>query len=251
MSKKAKEVEDLLKDLLGEEEEQVQEEQPKQQEQPTTTTANQQAWYRIGKDAEEFARSRALAFQQRKERAVPIFYLKVEEEATVVFVDDKGFGVNVHKVKVGDRWISLTCVKDFAPCPLCATGNRSSYVIYYTVIDTRPFTDREGRTSKFRKSLFAATGSTLQMRIADEKEEQNGLIGAVCVFKRYSAKESSAGTLVKFKGKIDIAQKFGEEYAKPLDYLKILAPPTEEELESLGFSVSIVGGDDILGDFDI
>jgi hypothetical protein len=275
MRKKNETKEDLLKELLGEDEQDLleesinpeveleekednldlEEELLKNEDNNTKKSMEQKennaAWYRIGKDAEEYARQKAILAQQRKERAVPNFFLKVDEDATIVFVDDKGFGVNIHKVKVGDRWITLTCVKDFAPCPICATGNRSSYVIYYTVIDTRPYTDREGKTTKFRKVLFPATGVTLQSRIADEKAEQNGLVGAVCYFKRYSAKEASAGTLVKCKGKIDIAKKFGAEFTKPLDYLKILAPPTTEELESLGISVNIIGDEDILGDIDI
>lgn len=239
----------LVNDLLNEVDVET-EPQPKKPIEQKSNIAG--GWFKTGTDAVEYAKQKAIALQQRKERNVPIFYLKLDEEATVVFVDDKGFGIHQHKVKIGDRWISLTCVKDFAPCPICATGNRSSYVIYYTVIDTRPYTDKEGKTTKFRKVLFPATGSTLQMRIADEKEAKKTLVGAVCRFKRYSAKESSSGTLVENKGRIDIASKFGNEFTTPIDYVKVLAPPSEEELEALGFNVAIVGSDsDILGDLDV
>lgn len=209
------------------------------------------SWYKTGDSATNYAKQKAVSVQLKKERTVPYFHLKLGEEATVVFVDDKGFGIHQHKIKFGDRWITITCVKDFAPCPICATGNRSSYVIYYTAIDTRPYTNKDGQVIKFRKVLFPATGSTLQMRLADEKENKKTLVGAVLRFKRYGEKESSSGTLIENKGVINISEKFGKEYTQPIDYLKVLAPPTEEELESFGFKLSIAGRDDILGDLDV
>ncbi len=219
---------------------QLQSQQPQQ-------NGDSKFWFKTGDEIESEAKRLSMYYQKKKEKAVPIFHLKVDEQATVVFVDDKGFGVYIHKLKVGDFWESFTCTKDFAPCPICATGNKPSFTVFYTVIDTRPYTNKKGETTKFRKALFPATGVTTQMRLVDEKKAQGGLVGSVCIFKRYSAKESACGTLLENKGKINVAKKFGEENAKPIDYLKVLAPPTQEELDAVGLSFRVVGDvDDIL-----
>jgi hypothetical protein len=212
------------------------------------------SWYKTGDAATSYSKQVNAAQQMRKERTVPIFHLKADESAIIVFVDETSFGIHQHDLKVGDNWSTIVCTKDFVPCPICARGNKSKYVVYYTVIDTRPYTNKKGETTKFRKCLLPAKGTTAQMRIADEAmslKKKGGLTGAVIVMKRYSAKEAGCGTILETKGKIDIVKKFGAEFAKPLDYLKILAPPTKEELDAVGFNENIIGSTDDINLSDI
>jgi len=201
-------------------------------------------WFKKGEDVFEEKRKLDSIAKQKKERGVPRFRLKEGEEALIIFVDDTFFRVWEHNLKIDGNWGHYyTCTKDFKPCPICIDGYRPTYTAYLTIIDTRKFTRADGSEVQNRKILFPAKGSTI-LRLADLKKKYNSLVGKAFTVKRYSSNDPNCGTDFFYEGDVNIQNNFGNDAIKPLDYMKILAPPTEEELASIGIGSYIAGSED-------
>jgi len=184
----------------------------------------------------------------RNENYVSRFFLRPKEEAKIVFVDDGGFFCWVHQLQINGSWNNwATCTRDFAPCKICekipTDPQRYSrrYGEYFTIIDTREITLRNGDKINNRKCLLRATGPAID-RLADLKSKHGSLSGLVFTVKRYTSTESACGSSFDYEGKTDIGKKFGEEFTKPIDYATVLAPPTQEELNRLGLNSGIIVG---------
>lgn len=200
----------------------------------------------------------------RREKGAPRFYLKptpgvhdpgegLDNEGRIVFLDSAGFWIHEHNLKLEGKWGNFfTCVKDFQPCEICNQLNdKSIYTCYFTVIDTRKFTRKDGSVSKYRKVLFPAKGGAIDV-IESLKKQHGDLRGLVVDVKRMSERDPNCGRdfmVVLKDGKvvrIDPSKKFAEpELSTPYDYMKVLAPPTPEEMAVTGVSVAaIIGSDD-------
>jgi hypothetical protein len=116
-------------------------------------------------------------------------------------------------------------------------------IAYYTIIDTRTFKKQDGSTGAFTKCLLGAKGKIIN-KIEDMKKRNGGTLdGLAFRVKRYDEKDFSTGSdFEKLSDqKVDIVAKFGEASAVPFEYGKLLAPPSKEELASLGFGAPIIG----------
>lgn len=184
-----------------------------------------------------------------KERGVQRFRLKEGESAEIVFVDSTsvsgdgeikgGFFLPEHNLQIGGRWGNfMTCTKDIEPCEICDAGNKSVYTCYFTIIDTRKFTRTKGRDagkeSKNRKILFPAKGSTIA-RIQNLIQKHKNLSGLKFKVTRLSADDPNCGSDFEKLGKVDLAKALGKDALRPIDYRKVLARPSEEELAVAGF----------------
>lgn len=201
-----------------------------------------ESWFKLGNEGLQEKKTRDAVSQLKKERIVPRFWLKPLEEAEIVFVDDIGFYVKIHQLQIDGNWGNfITCIKDFAPCPVCNTGKKPTQTCHYTVIDTRQLTLKNGTTVKNRKVLYPAKGVAINM-IADLKAKYTSLTGLVFKIKRYTETSPNCGDYFDLlsKKRVDLT-KFGTDANVPFDYRKILAPPTDEELKLYGFGNSIVG----------
>ena len=203
-------------------------------------------WYTQGEAGFEKKAKLDIAAKLKKEKGAPRFYLKPDNEALLVFVDAPTFFILEHNLKIDGKWGNfVTCTKDFQPCPICESEGvqqRPVYTAYGTAIDTRSF-EWGGKTVKNRKVLYPAKGSAIKM-IEKYKNKYKTLTGLAFKISRTSENDPNCGRDFEYKGRVDISKKFGREAAKPHDYLKILAPPTEEELMALGIGdVSIIGSD--------
>ena len=203
---------------------------------------------------DEFAR-------MRKEKGAPRFYLKAtpgnhpegegkDNEARLVFLDSAGFWVHEHNLKLEQKWGNFfTCTKDFKPCDICTQLNdKSIYTCYFTVIDTRKFTRKDGTISKNRKVMFPAKGAAIDI-IESLKKKHGDLRGMVIDVKRTSDRDPNCGRdfdVVLKDGRvarIDPLKKFPEgDLSVPYDYMTVLAPPTPKELEVAQVSVTRVVG---------
>lgn len=202
----------------------------------------QEKWFKLGEEGLKEKEKQDMLAQIRKEKAVGRFWLKAGEEANIVFVDDVGFYVKTHQLQIDGSWSNfITCIRDFAPCPICNSGKKSTTTCYYTVIDTREIILKDGTKSKNRKVLFPAKGSAINI-LADMKKKYGSLVGLAFKVKRYSDQSPNCGDFFELisKKRVDLT-KFGADANKPIDYIKVLAPPTEDELKSLGFGVTILG----------
>lgn len=199
----------------------------------------------------------------RREKGVPRFYLKhtpgnredgqKDNEARIVFLDSVGFFVREHNIEIDGKYGNhVTCVSDFAPCEVCTqNGNKPIYTCYFTVIDTRKFVRKDGTVSARRRVLFPAKGSAIDV-IENLKKRHGDLRGLVVDVKRVGDRDPNCGrdfevvlTKDRKAGRVDPAKKFPEkDESKPYDYMKVLAPPTVEELNAMGIVASAVVGSD-------
>jgi len=206
------------------------------------------SWYAKGNEGLKKAQDRKKEIELNRNK-VGRFWLKTGEKAKIIFVDDDGFYCDIHQFKWRDKWNNFaTCVKDVKPCPLCDAGLYPTWTAHYTIIDTREF-EVNGKKYKNVKKLFPAKGEVIQI-IADLKEKYGSLVGRVFEVKRYGAKEPNTGTHFEYIGRIKSWKKIGEDAAKPLNYLEILAPPTKEQYEAWGFVVTEELGSDEIEDID-
>lgn len=204
-------------------------------------------WFKKGLEAKKALEEAEIASQLLKEKTVPRFWLKPNEEAHVIFVDDDGFWCERHIVKLGNRFVEFTCKAGAEPCPLCLKEDRRPVgVTYFTVIDLRQYEKKDGTVAKYTKTLLPAR-RTLAKQLFDFKQKFGSLVGMRAILKRYTNNDPSCGIIIDFvrdsKGKpmkYNIAS-LGKDYSIPFDYVKVLAPPTEEELKAFGYTVAIVG----------
>jgi len=208
------------------------------------TVEKKPSWFKLGDEGFEEKKKLDSIAQLKRERAVGRFWLREGEEATVVFVDDTGFYVKTHQLQIDGSWSNfITCIRDFSPCPICNSGKKSTTTAYYTVIDTRTIVRRDGTKETNRKVLFPAKGSAINI-LADMKKKYGSLTGLAFKVKRYSDKSPNCGDFFELvsKKRVDL-MKFGKDANKPIDYEKVLAPPTEDELKAMGFGIDLVGAE--------
>jgi len=194
------------------------------------------SWFKKGEEARKALEEREKLNQQMREKSYVKFYLKPDSEAPVIFVDDEGFWCEVHTIKAGNGYKTLTCSAGMKPCAICVQqGEKPQGVLCFTIIDLRPYVKRDGTVAKFTKSILMAK-RTLAKQLEDYKKKFGSLVGMKFILKRYTDKDTACG-IVK-----DVVEDrrynllgLGKEYAVPYDYEKVLAPPTDEELRFLGF----------------
>lgn len=205
-------------------------------------------WF-ISSPKEGFAKKTQIdkVTEMKREKSAPRFMLKAGEEAVIVFVDTNPIFVWEHNLEIAGKWGNhFTCVKEKKTCPICHNNSqdKSVYIAYFTVIDTREFTRKDGTKVKNRKVLYPAKGSSMP-KVEDLIKKYGSLSGLAFKVKRYTKQEPNCGTTFDKIGKVDLVKKFGVGSDKPFEYKKILIPPTAEELESLGISMTIVGSEGI------
>lgn len=194
-------------------------------------------WFKTGEAGFRAKDQIDAAMAVRKERGVPRFMLKANEEATIVFVDETPFFVWEHNLKVGGKWGNyVTCTKEVSACDTCNSGDKSTYTGYLTIIDMRTFIKRDGTQVSKRKILYPAKGSTIK-RLEDLKKKHGGLRGLAFKVKRYTKDDPNCGTDFEYIKTVNLTG----DYSTKIDYEKILAPATPEELKALGVSSSVHG----------
>ena len=202
-------------------------------------------WFKIGEEGFKEKQKLDAVTEMRREKSAPRFRLRPGEEAKIVFLDSDGFYIKEHNVEIGGRWGNyITCVSDFQPCPVCQRGDRPVYTAYYTIIDTRVFTTRDGKKVKNRKVLLPLKGSAINV-FEDIKKKYKNLRGMVFQVKRYTAQDPNCGNYFERLGRANLSKLKDSE---PFDYEKILAPPTREELQAMGYDSVIVGSEEELED---
>lgn len=205
------------------------------------------SWFKVGQDAKTALEKAEKIGQLLKAKAVPRFWLKVDEEADVIFVDDIGFWCERHVIKIGNRFHDVTCCAELRPCPICLKEGRQPIgTVFFTVIDLRQFVDKNGQIVKYRKVLLGAK-RTLAKQIFDYKAQLGSLVGRRFKLKRYTAKDSNTGIIVQVYPK---AYKLTGDLAVPFDYETILAPPTDEELHYLGYTTTVLSDSPLDSELD-
>lgn len=220
-----------------------------------------------GKEAqEEYLQQKAAAEMRQTQSGDPRrFWLdKANGNSRVTFLDgnlnDKGFieknAFWEHQINMGggNNFQNFVCIEEEEPCPFCemhkssgATGKeaykgRKSFVLVFTIIDHRPWTDKEGNEHTATKKLFVCKQATIdQLQVFATKFE--GLRGVTFDITRTGQLEPRVGNIFVAEGKIKTAAEFTKQFGKdkdllqPYDYNEIIKHYTGEELAKLGFVV--------------
>lgn len=177
-----------------------------------------------------------------RERARPFdFYIKPGEEAEVVILDhEEPFFTSLHKVQVnrGGRkfLVNEVCLADRGEfCPLCSsTGREGSYTMLLTVLDRRPYKDKQGKTHKVTKRLMPVKGRNLSKFERQFNKYDGDLRGLRVMCRRNGDKEASIGEDLEFLGKVPekILKKYGEN-SKVADYVKGFSPISAKEMRTI------------------
>jgi hypothetical protein len=257
-------------------------EEPVKKKKKTGTKAAQQedtgksgSWFVEGEAGFEKKEQLDQLAEMRRAKAVDRFYLKdtakeaidpntgsKQTEAKIVFLDSKPFSIFEHSLQINGKYGNMyTCTRDFGPCPICDKGERPTFTMYFSIIDTRKFTKKKpdpktGATiSEPHRKLFPAKGVAQDKLKEILAENDNDLRGLVVHVKRYDAKEPNCGRDFKVLGRLTEAKlraKFPPELLQPIKYREVLAPPTKNELKAAGIHVAVVAGsaEDIDSDSD-
>ena len=94
---------------------------------------SQFSWMSEGYEAVE-NRAKELEESMNNEGYSPNFILQPNEEATIIFLTDAPINHYQHFLKAQKRYFTCSQTPD---CPLCATGNKPSFVGAYRILDTR------------------------------------------------------------------------------------------------------------------
>jgi hypothetical protein len=195
-------------------------------------------WYVQGDKGFEVKKRIDAANKLRKEKSVSRFMLKAEEEADIIFVDSVPFFINEHNVPIDQKYGNyLTCTKEVRVCAVCNKGLKPTFTAYLTIIDRRQFVRKsDGQLVKDRRILYPAKGSTIA-RIEDLRKKHGSLAGLMFHVKRYTKDDPNCGSDLQYVKKVTLTG----DNAKSHDYKKIFCPPTDAELEALGFKEKVIG----------
>lgn len=219
--------------------------------QPKKTVDTPENWFVTGVDGIAKKKQLDKSAEMRREKLISRFFLREKESAIVVFLDSIGHYCLVHQLEIGGSWRNFfTCVRDYKPCPVCehvkTLSSKSKSLVYcghYSII-RQGYTDAQGNVIKAQKMLLPAKKQMIDKvaELAIKYKDKGGLVGLAVKLTRYDGEPNCGGTLEVLK-KIDLAKQFPDiKDFKPFDYRKVLAPPTEDELEALGFSSAYIAG---------
>lgn len=199
-------------------------------------------WFKKGEEGLKEKKKLDKVAELKKEKNVPRFWLKKNEKAKIIFLDDDGFYCYVHQLNINGSWNNfVTCPAETRPCPICESGERATFCAHYSIIDLRSYTKNDGTKVKYSKKILPAKSSAIH-RLYDLKKKHGSLVGMLIEVTRYENDPNCGGTF-EVIGKVkDFAKKFKKEDRTPFKLEEVLAPPTNEELKDLGFYV-----DDVLG----
>lgn len=141
----------------------------RQRPNPAATATGGMDWMKRGSVAravteQELERQQQRAEERARQRQMPFrYWLRVgEEQGNLIILDHElGPAFYEHELEnkaTGKFDIHEACPKEWEACPLCegvAGGKPSNYMMFFTVIDMREYTTRNGVTFPFTRKLLA------------------------------------------------------------------------------------------------
>lgn len=190
------------------------------------------------------------------------FFLKAKESKKIIFMDDVPFGIWEHNFVINNEyWHFFTCRKGVDPvdpiCMMCSSGIRRSYHGYVTILDATGYENKKGERVLYQRKLFPMTLKTLD-RFYLIKEKKTTLIGAQFDITRSSSEAVKVGDMWDFEGFVNPFK--DQEYwyysnlkkqklaPEPFDYLDILKPLSNQEMNMNVVGMDDKSGDDVDGD---
>lgn len=196
-------------------------------------------WMRRGSSAVESEIQRRE--EEQKNKGPYRFFLKTGEMRNVIFLDgdepDEPISIMEHIINIpGAKFPELlTCPGRQNGCPLCIAGNQARFVAFYSIVDTTPYEDSQGKTIKNVKKILAVKSVQADILIKKRKD-WDGLKGRVVTISRTNDKKSaSSGDQFERFIKDDKPLKYNIDKSKPehasIDWSTVLAPKPISELK--------------------
>lgn len=193
------------------------------------------------------------------------FWLAIgEENVSITFVDgdlDPTTGTLMppryyeHNLFENGKWGNFyPCPEQTNPhlkqkCPICASGDRPSFISVFTVIDHRTYTSRKGVAYKDVPKLFKAKDQTMEL-LEKIAKKRGGLAGVTFDVMRIGKQSAQVGTQFDFTAKTPI-EELKKKYTKqitdpqsnktstvclfePADYDKEITFYSADELTAMG-----------------
>jgi hypothetical protein len=234
------------------------------------------SWLKQGEDSAKLhEQEKAAQIKRQSEQGKSFrFWLKKGDEASIWFVDGalhtKGYlappRYYEHTVFFNNTWDNIVCPQQTMPsakevCPICEGKDRAALVSLFTVIDTRPYTTKNGITIPFTRKLFVAKPTTFDM-LNKMAIKRGGLTGCRFDVSRTGDKSPNVGDVFDFQEKSTdveaLTQMFtstfkvkdkqsGSDIQKtvnlwePLPYEKEIIFRTGDELRKMGFGAPTGG----------
>jgi len=161
-----------------------------------------------------------------------------------------------HQLKLNNNWRNwFVCIEEHEPCPICETGDYSSLVSAFTVIDHTSFTDSQGHVRQHERRLFVCKRDTFKL-LQKKATKFGGLEGVTFDVSRIGDKAPNVGSDFDYVEKhtlAEIRKKYGlktdgdedKKIGLPYKYADIIPYRSAEELQKLGFGeVPVVGAED-------
>ena len=190
------------------------------------------SWYNENfSTAEEDLKKRK---DQQLKNSARRFYLKADTATDIVFLDDRAFTFDEHKIWVsGQQPVFFTCIGVKNGCPGCLDGYNKERVTMFSIIDTSRWEDKKKQVHENEKKILAV-GPEMANVLREKKNAWTGLVGRAVKVRRVGAKSPSYGT--EFEplmrdGKIitvDIKTRYKDH--APFDYPAIFAPQNRDDL---------------------
>lgn len=88
------------------------------------------------------------------------FWMPKNSEKEIVFVSHEAAQYKAHKVKIGNNWESVTCLKSVGQaCPICDLANKlqgyyAKEQYAFTILELTPYTDKKGKVHQNTLKLY-------------------------------------------------------------------------------------------------
>lgn len=223
------------------------------------------SWMRRGDDARqraeaEIARQRAEAERRQGPRVPFRFFTKVGEPREIIVLDSEiGWCFYEHQLqnsKNGKWELHEPCPKEFEPCPICTAdenrgggwGRESNYLMFLTVAELSPWTDKDGNVHNYSIRLLAVKAAHHGFFIRLH-EREGTLRGAHLLMARDTKQVVNHGVpeFLSMESESDIMETFGHDAITddngkvvkeanadcfPVDYTRIFRRPSAEDIRT-------------------
>lgn len=158
------------------------------------------------------------------------FSLKTGERKNIVFLADERITVYKHTIKIGQKFLSFVCSND-ENCYGCGSGVYKQMVQYSSVLDLTPFEGKDGKKRNYSKRLYPVVGDAIEALNRRRLDKGGDLTGFKVEVFRDGDRSPKCGNDWTIREKVDFS-KIPAEDAKPMDMLKILAPPPASAIKA-------------------
>lgn len=176
------------------------------------------------------------------------FWMPDGDTREVCILDDEPYFFryehNLKDPRTGKFGLNILCKRDEDNCPICTeSGKEGQYIMYLSVLDLKPYTNKDGVEVEFTRKLFAVK-SQQQKKFIRRFEKDGTLRGAIYELSRDGAKSPVIGNDIEFLEFMDEEElseyertwkdrdgkRHTEDCSQPFDYDEIMPDQSIDEI---------------------